>query len=201
MSKLAVESAPDVAAAAHDAGRGQAVHITERGNRAAGIVPVELAAILDRLTTDELDQLAAAADLAGLINAAGLLEDLADQAAVVESRAAPGTGVRSKQLGVSYQVTYSERASKHLRQLDKPVRKRVADASTMSPGNPGHQAWNPLSACLASSEAGRAAGASCIRLTTITERSGSRTWGAAAGCTAATETHAYFQELGTPWSR
>ena len=53
MSELAVESAPDVAAAAHDAARGQLVYITERGNRVAGIVPVELAAILDRLTTDE----------------------------------------------------------------------------------------------------------------------------------------------------
>ena len=74
MSELAVESTPDVAAAAHDAARGQVVYITEHGNRVAGIVPVELAAILDRLTTDELDQLAAAADLAGLINAAGLLD-------------------------------------------------------------------------------------------------------------------------------
>ncbi len=36
MSELAVESAPDVAAAAHDAARGQLVYITERGNRVAG---------------------------------------------------------------------------------------------------------------------------------------------------------------------
>jgi mRNA-degrading endonuclease RelE of RelBE toxin-antitoxin system len=127
MSELAVESAPDVAAAAHDAARGQVVYITECGNRVAGIVPVELAAILDRLTTDELDQLSAAAELAGLANAAGLIEDLADRAAVLESRAAPGVGVPSEQLGVSYQVTWSERASKHLRQLDKPVRQRVVD--------------------------------------------------------------------------
>ena len=61
--------------AAHEAGRGQIVYITEHGNRVAGIVPVELAAILDRLTTD--DQLAAAAELAGLTSAAGLMEDLA----------------------------------------------------------------------------------------------------------------------------
>lgn len=127
MSELAVESTPDLAAAAHDAARGQVVYITERGNRVAGIVPVELAAILDRLTTDELDQLAAAAELAGLINAAGLIEDLADRAAVLESRAAPGIGVPSEQRGVSYQVTWSETASKHLRQLDKPARKRVVD--------------------------------------------------------------------------
>jgi len=126
MSELAVESAPDVAAAAHDAARGQLVYITERGNRVAGIVPVELAAILDRLTTDELDELAAAAELAGLTNAAGLVEDLADRAAVLESRAAPGAGVPGEQLGVSYRVTWSEKASKHLRQLGKPVRERVA---------------------------------------------------------------------------
>ena len=94
MSDLAVESAPDVAVAAHEAVRGQIVYITEHGNRVAGIVPVELAAILDRLTTDELDELAAAAELAGLTNAAGLVEDLADRAAVLESRAAPDAGVR-----------------------------------------------------------------------------------------------------------
>jgi antitoxin (DNA-binding transcriptional repressor) of toxin-antitoxin stability system len=63
--------------AAHEAARGQIVYITEHGNRVAGIVPVELAAILDRLTTDELDQLAAAAELARLTSAAGLMEDLA----------------------------------------------------------------------------------------------------------------------------
>jgi antitoxin (DNA-binding transcriptional repressor) of toxin-antitoxin stability system len=93
MSDLAVEGVPDVAAAAHEAARGQVVYITEHGNRVAGIVPVELAAILDRLTTDELDQLAAAAELAGLAGAAGLMEDLADRAGVLESRAGPGAGV------------------------------------------------------------------------------------------------------------
>ena len=74
VSELAVESAPDVAVA-QDAARGQVVYITGRGNRLAGIVPVELAAIVDRLTTDEPDELAAAAELAGLTNAAGLIED------------------------------------------------------------------------------------------------------------------------------
>jgi antitoxin (DNA-binding transcriptional repressor) of toxin-antitoxin stability system len=53
MSNLAVESVPDVAAAAYEAAGGQVVYITEHGNRVAGIVPVELAAILDRLTSDE----------------------------------------------------------------------------------------------------------------------------------------------------
>ena len=57
MSNLAVESAPDVAAAAYEAARGQVVYITEHGNRVAGIVPVELAAILERLATDELGEL------------------------------------------------------------------------------------------------------------------------------------------------
>jgi antitoxin (DNA-binding transcriptional repressor) of toxin-antitoxin stability system len=46
MSDLPVESAPDVAAAAHQAASGQVVYITEHGNRLAGIVPLELAAIL-----------------------------------------------------------------------------------------------------------------------------------------------------------
>ena len=36
--------------------------------------------------------------------------------------------------GASCQVTWSQGASKHLRQLDKPVRKRSADTSTTSPG-------------------------------------------------------------------
>ena len=93
MSDLAVESAPDVAVAAHEAARGQIVYITEHGNRVAGIVPVELAAILDRLTTDELDQLAAAAELAGLTSAAGLMEDLADRAGVLASGAGRLTAI------------------------------------------------------------------------------------------------------------
>ena len=74
MSNLTVESVPDVAASAYEAASGQVVYITEHGNRVAGIVPVELAAIVDRLTTDEPDELAAAAELAGLTNAAGLID-------------------------------------------------------------------------------------------------------------------------------
>jgi mRNA interferase RelE/StbE len=130
MSDLAVEGVPDVAAAAHEAAQGQVVYITEHGNRVAGIVPVELAAILDRLTTDELDQLAAAAELAGLVGAAGLMEDLADRAGVLESRAEPGAGVPWEQLeaeaSVTYRVTWSEKASDHFRPLDKPAKKRIA---------------------------------------------------------------------------
>ena len=105
--------------AAHEAARGQIVYITEHGNRVAGIVPVELAAILDRLTTDELDQLAAAAELARLTSAAGLMGDLADRAGVLASGAGPGADVLREQpkpeASASYQVTWSEKASKHLR--------------------------------------------------------------------------------------
>ena len=103
------------AAAASEAARGQVIYITEHRNRVAGIVPMELAAILDRLTTDQLDQLAAAAELAGLASAAVLMEDLADRAGVLESRAEPGTGVPWEQLeaeaSMNYRVTWSEKAS------------------------------------------------------------------------------------------
>jgi len=99
-------------------------------------VPVKLIAILDRLATDELEQLAAAAELAGLTSAAMLIEDLADRAGVLESRAEPGAGVPWEQLeaqaSVNYRVTWSEKARptrpavsvaaqqrrRHLRSLD-----------------------------------------------------------------------------------
>lgn len=92
MSELAVENAPEVAAPAHEAASGQVVYITEGGNRVAGIVPAEVAAILERLSADKLDELASAATRAGLSDAARLVEDLADRAAVLESRADPGPG-------------------------------------------------------------------------------------------------------------
>ena len=148
MSDLAVESVPDVAVAAHEAARGQIVYITEHGNRVAGIVPVELAAILDRLTTDELDQLAAAAELAGLTGAAGLMEDLADRAGVLASGAGPGADVLREQpepeASASYQVTWSEKASKHLRLLDKPVKKRIVDTVNHLAGNPRPPGMKPV---------------------------------------------------------
>jgi mRNA interferase RelE/StbE len=145
MSDLAVESVPDVSAAAHQAARGQVVYLTEHGNRVAGLVPVELAAILDRITSDELDQLAAAADLAGLSNAAVLMEDLADREGVLESRAEPAAGgepavgvpaVGVPAIGVPPEqpdaearvVSWSDKASKHFHQLDdKPVQQRIAE--------------------------------------------------------------------------
>ena len=92
MSELAVETAPDMAAPAHEAASGQVIYITEGGNRVAGIVPAEAAAILERLTADELEDLAIAAEKAGL-PAARLIEDLADRAAVLESRAGGGPGI------------------------------------------------------------------------------------------------------------
>ena len=101
VSELAVENAPEVAAPAHEAASGQVVYITEGGNRVAGIVPAEVAAILERLTADELDELAAAAVKAGLPDAARLVEDLADRAAVIESRADPGDGMPWEELKAS----------------------------------------------------------------------------------------------------
>ncbi len=148
MSNLAVESAPDIAAAAYEAACGQVVYITEHGNRVAGIVPLELAAILERLTTDEFDELAAAASLAGLTNAAALMEDLADRAGVLESRAEPGAGVPWEQLkveaSVSYRITWSEKASKHFRQLDKPVKKRVVGTVNDLAENPRPAGVKPV---------------------------------------------------------
>ena len=141
MSDLPVESAPDVAAAAHEAARGQVVYVTEHGNRIASIVPVELAAILQGLTTDELDQLAAAAELAGLTSAAVLIEELADRARVLESRAEPGAAVPWEQLSaeasVSHRtVTWSAEASEHFRQLDEPAAKLIAETVNNLAENP-----------------------------------------------------------------
>ena len=136
------------AAAASEAARGQVIYITEHGNRVAGIVPMELAAILDRLTTDQLDQLAAAAELAGLASAAVLMEDLADRAGVLESRAEPGAGVPWEQLeaeaSMNYRVTWSEKASTHFRPLDKPTKKRIADIVNGLAENPRPAGVEPV---------------------------------------------------------
>jgi len=149
VSDLAVESAPDVAAAAYQAARGQVVYVTEHGNRVAGIVPVELAAILERITSDELDQLAAAADLAGLTNAAVLMEDLADRAGVLESRAEPGAGVPWEQLNAEASqgprvLTWSEKASRHFGQLDKPAKKRISETINHLAENPRPSGVKPV---------------------------------------------------------
>jgi antitoxin (DNA-binding transcriptional repressor) of toxin-antitoxin stability system len=72
MSELAVETTPAVAASAHDAARGQVIRITEHGELIAAIVPPEIAAMLERLSPDDLTK---------------LLEDFADAAAAREARA------------------------------------------------------------------------------------------------------------------
>jgi antitoxin (DNA-binding transcriptional repressor) of toxin-antitoxin stability system len=98
MSELALEDTPDFPAAAHEAARGQVVYITERGERVAGIVSAELAAALERLSADELEEAAAVAAEAGHDEAAELLEDLADRAAVLASRAESGPGIPWEQV-------------------------------------------------------------------------------------------------------
>jgi antitoxin (DNA-binding transcriptional repressor) of toxin-antitoxin stability system len=93
MSELAIEQTPDVADAAREAAGGQVVYITERGQRVAGIIPADLAATLEGLSADDLEQFAEAAAAVGREDLADFLEDLADRAAVLKSRAAgwPGT--------------------------------------------------------------------------------------------------------------
>ncbi len=98
MSELALEDMPDLPAAAHEAARGEVIYITERGERVAGIVSAELAAALERLSADELEEMAAAAADAGFPDGAELLEDLADRAAVLASRAEPGPGIPWEQV-------------------------------------------------------------------------------------------------------
>lgn len=77
MSDLAVENPADVAAAAHEAARGQVVYITEHGKRLAAIVPAEFAAALESLTPEQVRE---------------LFEDLADAADVRAARAAREAG-------------------------------------------------------------------------------------------------------------
>jgi antitoxin (DNA-binding transcriptional repressor) of toxin-antitoxin stability system len=98
MSELAVEDTPAVAEPAREAASGQVVYITEHGQRVAGIVSAELAAALERLSADDLEEAAAAAAGAGHEDAAEFLEDLADRAAVLESRADPRPGIPWEQI-------------------------------------------------------------------------------------------------------
>jgi hypothetical protein len=93
MSELAIEDAPVLSDPAHEAANGQVVYITEHGQRVAGVVSAELAAALERLSADELEELAGAAAEAGYEAGAEFLEDLADRAAVLESRAQAGPGI------------------------------------------------------------------------------------------------------------
>src|ERR1700722_8756383 len=68
MSELAIEQTPDVADAAREAAGGQVVYITERGQRVAGIIPADLAATLEGLSADDLEQFAEAAAAVGREN-------------------------------------------------------------------------------------------------------------------------------------
>jgi prevent-host-death family protein len=91
VSELAVEDGPVLSPdVVREAASGQVVYITEHGQRVAGIVSAELAAALERLPADHLEEMAAAAAEAGYADGAEFLEDLADRAAVLESRADPG---------------------------------------------------------------------------------------------------------------
>jgi antitoxin (DNA-binding transcriptional repressor) of toxin-antitoxin stability system len=98
VSELRLEDAPAVRDAAHDAARGRVIYITERGERVAGVVPAELAAALERLSADELEEAAEAIAEAGYGGATEFLEDLADRSAVMASRADPGSGVPWEQV-------------------------------------------------------------------------------------------------------
>jgi antitoxin (DNA-binding transcriptional repressor) of toxin-antitoxin stability system len=98
MSELPLEDTRDLPAAAHEAERGQVVYITEHGRRVAGIVSAELAAAFEGFSADDLDATAAAVAMAGHPVAAGILEELADRAAVLESRSDPGPGVPWEQV-------------------------------------------------------------------------------------------------------
>jgi len=92
MSELALEDTPDLPDAAHEAARGQVVYITEHGDRIAAIVPPGIAAVLERLSADVLDELAATAARGGSDDLAELLEDLSDRATAREARARIATG-------------------------------------------------------------------------------------------------------------
>jgi len=94
MSELAVENDPALTPIAREAASGQVIYLTEHGTRVAGIVSAELAAALERLSAEELEETAAAAAKAGHADAAAFLEDFADRAAVLASRAehGPSTG-------------------------------------------------------------------------------------------------------------
>jgi hypothetical protein len=97
VSELAVEDAPGVAVSAREAASGQVIYITEGGTRVAAVVPAGAGAILEQLSAGELEELAIAAEHAGLA-VARLIEDLADRAAVLESRADPEPDISWEEL-------------------------------------------------------------------------------------------------------
>jgi hypothetical protein len=99
MSELAVESAPAVVGgAAREAAQGQVIYITEGGQRVAGIVPADIAAVIERMSAAELEEIAAAAAQAGHEELAEAFEDLSDRAAVLESRSDTRPGIPWEQV-------------------------------------------------------------------------------------------------------
>jgi hypothetical protein len=87
VSDLAIEDIPErVAEPAREAAQGQVVYITDRGRRLTAMVPAELAAGLERLTADELEEMADQVASSGHDRLAALLEELADRAAILEAR-------------------------------------------------------------------------------------------------------------------
>ncbi len=92
LSELPIEDTPAMADAAHEAFRGEVIYITDRGERIAAIVPPGMAAVLERLSADVLDELAATATRGGLDDIAELLEALADRAAARDARARIAAG-------------------------------------------------------------------------------------------------------------
>jgi antitoxin (DNA-binding transcriptional repressor) of toxin-antitoxin stability system len=98
MSELPLEEVPGATGAVDEAARGRVVYLTEHGERVAGIVSAELAVALERLSAEELEEAASAAEQAGHEDAAEFLENLADRAAVLESRADPGPGIPWEQV-------------------------------------------------------------------------------------------------------
>ncbi len=79
MSELALDGPHDVAEAAREAALGQVVYITNHGERLAAIVPLQVAAELERLSPGEL---------------ADLLEDFIDAATAREALAEIEAGAK-----------------------------------------------------------------------------------------------------------
>lgn len=80
MSEIPLDAAPrEVSDAAHDATRGQVVYLTEHGERFAATVPAELAAELENLGPEALQE---------------LLEDFADARAAREALAEIEAGAK-----------------------------------------------------------------------------------------------------------
>lgn len=84
MSEVPLDEVPsEVTAAAHDAARGQVVHLTEHGRRLAAIVPAEIAAEMESMSPEAFRE---------------LLEDFADAEAARQALAEGGEPVPWEQV-------------------------------------------------------------------------------------------------------